>query len=315
MRIFRSHRHIKPEVLSEYLDLRLQGKARERVDAQLASCQVCREELESLRATVVMLRQLPVETLRRTFLMAARPIPVPSPLAEAGRAGFPTRPYGSRGLPLPLRMPQWVYAGAASVAMLALAVIVSADATGVLDPQPQAASREGLAADRQAGPEATASSDASEGAPGSGVELGRSGTLAVAPVGSTSEPGATPGNSRTNAVPPQKDETAAPAPPPAFAPGDPAAKLTPAAQASTEMATPAAPPATEPSLMAVGPTVEPQPQSSRSEDGSERENLAGQRSGAVVLWRVLEGVAAVLGLTFLIGLVLKRRMSRWIVGV
>ena len=115
--IRRNHQHIKPETLTEYMDGRLGAGALVRADRQLASCEACRDELESLWSTVVMLRQLPTEAPRRSFTMVAPP-------PELVRA---------RPLP-PLRLPQWVFAGAASVAAIVLAVLVSADATGLLAP-------------------------------------------------------------------------------------------------------------------------------------------------------------------------------------
>ena len=106
MWIFRStHKHIGQDTLSEYLDGRLQGRPLERVELQLADCDACRQELDELRATVSMLQALPMEEPRRSFVMSAPP-------PEPARA----RPN------LALRAPNWVYAGAASVAALAFAV-------------------------------------------------------------------------------------------------------------------------------------------------------------------------------------------------
>ena len=116
--IRRNHQHIKFDALSEYLDGHLQAGALDRVEQQLAACGVCRDELESLRVTVGLLRELPVAEPRRSFITAAPP-PVP------------VRPQPST----PFRLPQWAYAGAASVAAVVLAVLVSADATGLLSPE------------------------------------------------------------------------------------------------------------------------------------------------------------------------------------
>ncbi len=114
-----SHKHVNQNTLSEYLDGRLQGRNLERVEQQLGECDACRLELEELQATVAMMRQLPMEPPRRSFVMSAPP-PIP---AQARPALF-------------LRAPSWVYAGAASVAALALAVTVSVDATGGLSSDP-----------------------------------------------------------------------------------------------------------------------------------------------------------------------------------
>ena len=118
MWIFRSaHKHIGQDTLSEYLDGRLQGRPLERVEQQLTDCDACRQELDGLRTTVAMLQALPMEEPRRSFVMSAPP-------PEPARA----RPNAA------LRAPNWVYAGAASIAALAFAVTVSIDATGGLDP-------------------------------------------------------------------------------------------------------------------------------------------------------------------------------------
>ena len=116
MNIFRlPHKHFNPETLAEYLDGRLAGTAMARVERRLTSCATCREELDSLRTTVSLLKQLPQVVPTRSFTMATPPpqpaLPQPSPL---------------------FRMPQWAYAGAASAAAVVLAVLISADTTGVL---------------------------------------------------------------------------------------------------------------------------------------------------------------------------------------
>ena len=120
MWIFRSsHKHIGQDTLSEYLDGRLLGRPLARVEQQLADCDACRQDLAELRALVAMMQQLPMPEPRRSFVMSAPP-------PEPARA----RPA------LVLRAPNWVYAGAASVAALALAVTISVDATGGLTSDP-----------------------------------------------------------------------------------------------------------------------------------------------------------------------------------
>ena len=69
-----THKHIGRNTLSEYLDGRLQGRDLERVEQQLGECHPCRLELEELQATVAMMRQLPMETPRRSFVMSAPPL-------------------------------------------------------------------------------------------------------------------------------------------------------------------------------------------------------------------------------------------------
>ena len=114
-----AHKHIGQVTLSEHLDGRLRGRLLERVERQLEECDACRQELADLQATVAMTRQMPMEAPRRSFVMSAPPM-------ESTRA----RPN------LALRAPNWVYAGAASVAALALAITVSVDATGGLSSDP-----------------------------------------------------------------------------------------------------------------------------------------------------------------------------------
>ena len=114
-----THKHIGQDTLSEYLDGRLQGRDLDRVGQRLEECDACRQDLEELQATVAMVRQLPMETPRHSFVMSAPP---PEPVRA--------RPA------LALRAPNWVYAGAASIAALALAITVAVDATGGLSSDP-----------------------------------------------------------------------------------------------------------------------------------------------------------------------------------
>ncbi len=144
-----THKHINQETLNEYLDGRLRGKDLERVEQRLADCDACRLELEELQATVAIMRQLPMETPRRSFVMSAPP------------------PEPARSRPaLALRAPNWVYAGAASVAALALAVTISVDATGGLTSDPLRVDAPVTAQAPAATAEAvTAASGAAESAP------------------------------------------------------------------------------------------------------------------------------------------------------
>ena len=117
MWIFGRQRHPNAELLSEFVDRRLTSTGQQRVSRHVESCASCREELDSLRATISALGALPEFTLPRSFTM-----PAPPP------AMAPVRPS------LTLRAPTWAYAGAASVAGLALAIMISADAVGALNP-------------------------------------------------------------------------------------------------------------------------------------------------------------------------------------
>jgi hypothetical protein len=71
----------RDELLSAYLDGRLGAEERARLEAQLATDPVLRAELEALRRTVALVRDLPRVAVPRNFIlpqtMAARPRPVP----------------------------------------------------------------------------------------------------------------------------------------------------------------------------------------------------------------------------------------------
>ena len=118
MWIFGRHKHLKPELLSEYLDGRLDSSTHAKVSRQLGSCEACREELGSFQSTVSLLRALPEFATPRSFMLASSPVLRPIILHQ----------------PLPLRALGWAYAGAASVAGLALAIMVSANTMGTLAP-------------------------------------------------------------------------------------------------------------------------------------------------------------------------------------
>ncbi len=301
--IRRSHQHIEPETLAEYMDDRLGAGALARADRQLASCVTCRDELESLRSAVVLLRQLPVEAPSRNFTMVAPP------------------PELVRVRPAPLlRLPQWAFAGAASVAAIVLAVLVSADATGLLAPGERVAATALVApalSDRA--PESAAAGDRSQVADG-GVA---SQELAAA------EP--SPAPLALVAEAPVADETrseaaaaAEPSPAPFAMAAEPPMALD--AQMETEQAAMPPPnaaaeapdsmdqPAAEPK--AIAPTPEARTGPLQDE---ERIPAAGPVSGGIpgagpegtgVFWRLLEGLVAVAGVLFLVGLVLKMTISR-----
>ncbi|MBN2099618.1 MAG: zf-HC2 domain-containing protein [Dehalococcoidia bacterium] len=63
-------------MLSSYVDWRLDPEESARVEEHLSACRGCREELESLRATVALLRSLPEVTPSKSFALApVRPLP------------------------------------------------------------------------------------------------------------------------------------------------------------------------------------------------------------------------------------------------
>jgi len=63
-------------MLSGYIDRRLNPEELTQVEEHLRTCQGCREEQESLRATVVLLHRLPEVTPSRSFAVApVKPLP------------------------------------------------------------------------------------------------------------------------------------------------------------------------------------------------------------------------------------------------
>lgn len=76
---FRRHPHAD---LSAYLDGELAAGAKSRLDAHLAACQACSEELEALREARTLMRSLPEAPAPRSFALspeAARRAPQPKP--------------------------------------------------------------------------------------------------------------------------------------------------------------------------------------------------------------------------------------------
>ncbi|MDA0263753.1 MAG: zf-HC2 domain-containing protein [Chloroflexi bacterium] len=292
-----SHKHISQETLSEYLDGRLQGRPLERVERQLGECDACRQELDELQATVSLMRQLPMETPHRSFVMSAPP----PGLARARRAFV-------------LRAPDWVYAGAASVAALALAITVSVDATGGLSPDSfrddapvanVAAARtwdQSRASGAAAGPVEESAVPPTPGA-GAAAENGSDGAAPqslTASVPSTA-PVDQPAPLESAVVTPTAADAAPPSvvestPPPASAlpdVGDPAATVDgPAGESRTAKTL-----ATQP------PTAAPEPA------GLESFNYADD-GGTSVWWRLLEVMAGLSAVAFVAGLFLRRRSNR-----
>jgi len=81
------------EMLSGYMDQRLNPEEVARSEEHLSTCQGCREELESLRATVALLHRLPEETPSRSFaVVPARPVP--------GRRALPALRFATAGVVL-----------------------------------------------------------------------------------------------------------------------------------------------------------------------------------------------------------------------
>ena len=111
MRLFkRQGQHIGLQELSSFIDDRLSGARMGQVEAHLASCDLCRQELEGLQYTVGLLQQAPMAAPRRRLVVQeAPPIVVARPLVAS-----------------------WAYGAAASVAAVLLAVVLGADLMGAL---------------------------------------------------------------------------------------------------------------------------------------------------------------------------------------
>ena len=297
MNIFRlPHKHVKPETLAEYLDGRLAGTAMARADRRLTSCATCRDELDSLRTTVSLLKGLPQVVPTRSFTMAAPP------------------PQPALSLPSPLfRMPQWVYAGAASVAAVVLAVLISADTTGALatkrlpvaQPAPRAAQLERFRTVPERSvtqaiiQESVATEEekpaASSPAVLSGEQLVQAETAATDREALPEALGV-----ERDALPPV---AAAAAPPP---PGDAAAPL--AAQAPS-------PPEAGPSLPATaeakaGRAVQTTPRTTSATETPPSLLPQTSQDATGWVWRVSEVLAAAALVAFLAGMIIRRRRMR-----
>ncbi len=111
-------RHPSQETLSEYLDGRLDARAAGKLEAHLSSCSACGRQLEELRTTVGLLRQVPVLTPRRSFILTEAP--APSGAVERRRA----------------RTPAWAAALATSAAAVAFFAVLSTDLSGGLSSTP-----------------------------------------------------------------------------------------------------------------------------------------------------------------------------------
>ena len=300
-----AHKHIGQDTLSEHLDGRLRGRPLERVERQLGECDACRQDLAELQATVAMMRQLPMETPRRSFVMTAPP---PEPMRAR--------------LALALRAPNWVYAGAASVAALALAVTISVDATGGLSSGPL---RRDVAVTALApAPDSEQVTITSGPAAESALESGEG--TAPPPLATVAPAAATAGQS-VQEQPAGEGATAfgaakAPVVSPDLATQD--SGVTPTESAGVEPGLTAVAPedglVREPrSTTGAGDTSSAENQTAKSlpieaptpiSEPVEPELFDQVGSSTSVWWRVLEAAAGVLALVFLAGLALRRRASR-----
>lgn len=329
MWIFGRHRHLKLELLGEYLDGRLDTAAQTRVSRQLDSCESCRDELDGLRSTVSLLQTLPELSVPHSFTLAAPPISKPVMAHQ----------------PLPLRAPGWAYAGAASVAGLALAIMVSADTLGLFNPtsqtvittisgerspeslpsaapeaassiamatpQPEMASAEPLVTDQTevtSAPEAdsmpalTATDNSQESA-----EI----TPALAPPAADAQPETM--SLAAEALPGEDGSATGSAGPAGAAGPSDATQLEDANVANTDLLmttknqSAESPDQSLSTLKGKGQSIEEPPE---NEAGSTAVLTPAQYQGTPIIWRVLEGITTALLLGLLTLLIIKRLMSR-----
>ena len=106
-------RHLRSQLLSEFIDGRLSQDRRRRVKAHLAACSQCREEMDSLQYAIHLLKEIPAVEPRHAFTLVEAPV----------RA---TRPR---------QVPVWAYSAATTVAVAFFAILVSVDLAGVLAPE------------------------------------------------------------------------------------------------------------------------------------------------------------------------------------
>ena len=191
-----------------------------------------------------------------------------------------------------MRVPQWVYAGAASAAAVVLAVLVSADAIGLLEPGTRQVARE-IAVEAEmarASAEHATPIQKSVEVPAVSVEAEQEVSLQAA----VTAPQETAAQAAPEAAMAPKAAMAqeTPSPMPAVRPGrdDEAAKSPPPTAVSS------APVPSEADLSTAEPGPGPAP--------------PGKPGGTATVWRVVEGIAAALGLAFLGGLLLHRRSRR-----
>jgi hypothetical protein len=79
------------EALSSYLDKRLSPADSARLEKHLASCGLCRQKVEDLRAVVDGLHALPSMPAPRSFVLRPEQVELTQRLTPAGPAGWPQR--------------------------------------------------------------------------------------------------------------------------------------------------------------------------------------------------------------------------------
>ena len=101
-------------MLSDYIDGELEPGARAALEEHLAGCPSCTEELESLRATVLMLRRMPEVEAPRSFRLAPASAPIHAP--------DPERP-----------VILWAMRVSTALAVVAFTVMVAGNVSGLWD--------------------------------------------------------------------------------------------------------------------------------------------------------------------------------------
>ena len=129
-------RHCSLETVSSFLDSALRNREMQRVEAHLASCSNCAQQVEEMKAVVGVLRMMPTEPTPRSF---AIPVPARVFVAEPSRPWWrPAPTVGLRAMAAAAAIPSWRPApmvglrAMAAAAAIALAVVFAGDMTGAI---------------------------------------------------------------------------------------------------------------------------------------------------------------------------------------
>ena len=196
-------------LLSSYVDGEVSAAEARRVEEHAAACSACRDELDSLTATVELVRALPEFELPRSFELTRLP-------EEEPRANFGV----------------WAPRLATSVAGLLLVILLAGDFTGTLV-QYGGSDEEATEAQADASGAMDVEASAPAAAPPQAAQLRMSDTAAATPTSVAAAPAAPIAAAQSRS---SDEEAATPEPPSAPAA---AAKAGPAGKAAPESATPA----------------------------------------------------------------------------